>query len=79
MNNRIFEALENILICQALELIIEQAENSGIDTPEHTAMLTFFESVLAKYRRKSGQVRLKVDRNNQIKIIDETLRNFNNN
>lgn len=79
MNDRIFEALENIVLCQALELLIAQAENSGIDTPEHEAMVIYLRSVLAKYKQRAGAVRLRVDKFKHFKIVDNTLRKFNSN
>jgi len=70
------ERLESIAICQALQLLIQQTEDSGPGDEAHEAMLTFFKSLHAKYRRKVGTVRLEKDSYGMIQIHDETLKTF---
>ena len=76
---RFYETLESVAIAQGLEMLLRQTEQNRSDDPAHMAMITFFRSLLTKYRRKVGTVRLIKDDYNQIKIVDETLRTFNKN
>jgi len=76
---RFYEMLESVALAQAMEMLIKQTEQTRSDDPAHMAMLTFFRSLLTKYRRKTGVLRLSKDAYGQIELIDETLRTFNKN
>jgi hypothetical protein len=76
---KFYETLEAVAVAQGLQLLIQQTEQTPSDDPAHMAMLTFFRSLLTKYRRKVGTVRLKKDDYGQVELIDDTLRTFNKN
>jgi len=73
---RFYEMLESVALAQAMLLLIQQTEQNPSDDPAHEAMLTFFRSLVTKYRRKVGTVRLSRDDYGQIQIHDETLKTF---
>jgi hypothetical protein len=73
---RFYEMLESVAIAQAMELLLRQTEQNRSDDPAHMAMITFFRSLLTKYRRKVGTVRLSKDSYGMIQIHDETLKKF---
>ena len=76
---RFYDTLEAVAIAQAMELLLRQTEQTRSDDPAHMAMITFFRSLLTKYRRKVGTVRLSKDSYGMIQIHDDTLKTFNNN
>jgi len=76
---RFYEMLESVAIAQAMQLLIQQTEQNPSDDPGHQAMLVFFRSIYAKYRRKASAVRIKKDDFGQVQVIDDTLRQYGTN
>ena len=76
---RFYETLESVAIAQGLAMLLRQAEDSGPGDEAHQAMIEFFRSLLAKYKRRTGTLRLKTDAYGQVQIIDNELRTFNKN
>ena len=73
---KFYEKLESIAIAQGLEMLLRQTEQNRNDDPAHMAMIVFFRSLLTKYRRKVGTVRLEKDDFGKVELIDDSLKTF---